>query len=80
MVAIMAITETPTLTDQLKKLIGRQGSLRIPSPDRKQEEIEIPVRVLDVRVAFGTPRYKVRPVAGKGEWWVQEGRFQVDEK
>ncbi len=69
-----------TLTDRLRKFIGRKGTLRIPSPDRKQEEIAIKVMVMDMRVVFGTPRFKVRPVIGTGEWWVQEGRFQIDEE
>jgi len=46
--------------------IGKKGRIFIP-----RTEIQVDVEILDYKETWGTPRWLVKPVSGKGEAWVQ---------
>ena len=35
--------------------------------------LSIAVTITDVKVSYGRQRYKIRPIAGEGEMWVESG-------
>ena len=35
--------------------------------------LSIAVTITDVKISYGRQRYKIRPIAGEGEMWVESG-------
>ena len=50
---------------EMAQILGRIGEIRIAG-------ITVHVRVIDVKMAYGVPRYQVEPLAGSGNTWVQD--------
>ena len=51
--------------------IGKLASINEP------DGLTIQVYILDVKNVYGCIRFKVKPVAGAGEVWVNEGRVNI---
>lgn len=44
------------------------------------ESVRVPVHLADVKPGYGSFRFLVRPVGGRGEQWVDEGRLTFEQK
>lgn len=53
-------------------LVGKHGLLRV-------DEMQFPVVIRDVKCSYGTDRYEVAPVNGRGTQWVNADRVKVGE-
>lgn len=58
-------------TGQTAHLIGREGALRVSAA------LAVAVRIIDVKWSYGNLRYKVAPLAGLGQEWVDAGRVVI---
>lgn len=56
---------------QLAQLIGREGNLYI-------DGLEVAVKILDIKQAYGNTRFKVTPVNGNGIITVDSGRVSFN--
>ena len=59
----------------LSALSGRRGLMRVRMT---AGALRFPVRVVDVKQAYGCTRYLVAPVAGEGEAWVDAERVELE--
>ena len=58
--------------NELVKMIGRTGFVYA------RGDIEMSVRVIDVKVSYGATRCLVEPVAGRGSTWVNADTIELD--
>lgn len=57
---------------QLALLIGRQGDLSI-------DGLEVSVKIVNIKQAYGNTRYEVTPVSGSGIITVDSGRVSIND-
>jgi hypothetical protein len=62
-------------TVDYQKFIGRTGTLPTTIPPN----LEVGVRIIDVRSSFGRVDVKVTPIVGSGDTWVNITRVVVKE-
>lgn len=60
------------MVNEQKALIGKQGRLNV-----EDNQLTIIVTIEDIRQAYGRIDYKVRPVNGSGQKWVDAGRVRL---
>jgi hypothetical protein len=58
---------------QMTKMIGQTGNI-FGSGDMR-----ISVRIIDVKVSYGSVRYQVKPVAGCGTAWIDADSIKLYE-
>ncbi len=58
---------------ELAERIGQVGYLRT-------DTFRIPVRIFEVKISYGEPRYLVSPEGGWGEAWVNASRVGFSEE
>lgn len=58
-------------TSEMAHMIGRRGLM----PANAAGDIACEIEVVDVKQAYGVLRFRVRPVAGRGETWIDAARF-----
>jgi hypothetical protein len=56
---------------QLAQLIGQQGNLSI-------DGLEVSVKIVNIKQAYGNTRYEVTPVSGSGIITVDSGRVRIN--
>ena len=57
------------------KKVGKTAWLSVKSLTGKQEELSVPVKVLEVKVDFGRTHFRATPVRGSGQQWVTLNRM-----
>jgi len=57
---------------ELVKMIGRTGYIFA------RGDIEMAVRITDVKTSYGAVRYQVEPIAGRGSAWIDSHSIELD--
>lgn len=53
------------MKELIEKYVGKKGTIFVGG-------LVVEVNIIDVKKAYGQERFKVSPVAGKGEVWVEK--------
>lgn len=52
------------MNDKIKSYVGKTGQVNLGG-------LLVNVKIIDVKQSYGRDRYKVTPVSGKGEIWIE---------
>lgn len=53
------------MKELIEKYVGKKATINCAG-------LQIEVNIVDVKMSYGKERFKVSPVAGKGEVWVEQ--------
>ena len=59
---------------QMQQLLGRVATLSV-----EQGALQIPVEIVDVKMAYGEVRVEVQPTQGTGRIWVTLSRLTLED-
>lgn len=57
---------------ELVKMVGRTGYIA------GRGDLDITVRIVDVKTSYGAVRYQVEPIAGRGSAWIDANSIELD--
>jgi hypothetical protein len=58
------MADYPSLAPLVRKYVGKVGTITV-----ERGQLAIPVRIVDVRHAYGRAEFRCEPVAGTGVCW-----------